>query len=150
MAENDSALLTEEFSPGCESLIFGQQITPSLRMLHPSVPQIISLWQVCLQNVNPLVKLFHAPLVQQMLLEAITDLGNIPKNTEALMFAIYLSSVASMNGQDCRRLMGQSKPSFVAKFSNLAQRALVNAEFLKSSNLVLLQAFTLYLVNVFP
>ncbi len=129
IAEDDSALLTKEFSSDGESLIFDRQVIPSLSMLHPSVPQIFGLWQACLQNVNPLVKLFHAPSVQQTLLEIITDLENISKNTETLMFVIYLSSIVSMNDHDCKSLMSESKPSLLAKFSNLTQRALINAEF---------------------
>jgi hypothetical protein len=111
------------------------------------VSQIFGLWQTYIDNVNPLVKLLHVPSVQQMILEAASDLQSTPKSTEALMFAIYLSSVNSMNDRDCRKTMGESRSALLANFSNATQQALVNTEFLKSTNLVVLQALTLYIVS---
>lgn len=83
-----------------------------------------------------------------MILEAATDPQRIPKSTEALMFAIYISSVTSMDDQDCRKVMGEARSDLLAKLSNAMQQALVNAESLKSTNLVVLQALTLYLVSI--
>jgi hypothetical protein len=84
-----------------------------------------------------------------MILEVVTDLESVPRSAEALMFAIYLSSITSMNDKHCRVTMAESKSALLARFSNATQQALVNAEFLKSSCLVVLQALTLYLVS-FP
>jgi hypothetical protein len=149
VTDDDNSLLGQELPASPENLIFGRHTVSSLFALHPTVPQVFRLWQTCLDNVNPLVKLFHAPTVQTMILEAVSDMRSVPKSTEALMFAIYLSSVTSMNNQDCERLMGESKPALLAKFSNATQQALVNTEFMKSINLVVLQALTLYLVSFF-
>lgn len=104
------------------------------------------LWQTFLDNVNPLVKLFHAPSVQQLILEASSSLDSVSSNTEALMFAIYLCAVTSLGDEDCERIMGQSRSMLIARFSNAAQQAFVNAEILKTSNLIVLQAFTLFLL----
>lgn len=145
---DDPTLLVEHLPATGESLLLGRQRGPSLSALHPTVPHIFWLWQTCLDNVNALVKIFHAPSIQQMILEAVKDLKNIPKSIEALMFAIYLASVVSMNDQDCRSLMGEPKAALLARFSNATQQALVNAEFLKSTNLVILQALTLFLVRL--
>ena len=82
-----------------------------------------------------------------MILDAVSDMSGISKSTEALMFAIYLISVTSMNDQDCTKVLGQSRPAMLAKYSDATQQALVNSEFLKSTSLVVLQALTLYLVR---
>lgn len=132
-----------------DSLIFGRQTTLSLVTFHPTVPRIFQLWQAYLNNVNPLVKLFHAPSVQQMILEAVADLVNVRKSTEALMFAYYLCSVVSMSDEDYRKLIREPKATLLIIFANATQQALVNAEFLKSADLVVLQALTLYLVSFF-
>lgn len=147
MTEDDKTPLTDQLPASGENLIFGRHTCLSLGTLHPTVPQVFGLWQTCIDNVDPLIKLFRAPLVQQMILEAVDDLDNIPKSTEALMFAIYLSSANSMNEQDCQKMMGESKAALLAKFSSATQQALINADFLKSTNLVVLQALTLYLVS---
>ena len=120
----------------------------SLASSHPTPVQIFLLWQTYLDNVNPLLKLFHAPTVQQSILDAASNLENIPQSTEALMFAIYFMSITSLRNNDCEKIMGESRPVLLARFSNATQQALLNAGLLKSSNMTILQAFVLFLVSV--
>lgn len=120
----------------------------ALRSFHPQPIHIFRLWQTCLDSVNPLAKLFHAPTVQQMILEASCDLDRVPVSTEALMFAIYLSSVTSLKDEDCKSIMGEQRDVLLTRFSYATQQALINASVLKTSNLVVLQAFTLFLVGL--
>lgn len=117
-------------------------------MRHPEPVQIFRLWQTFLDNVNPLTKLFHAPTVQQMVLDASTNIENIPRSTEALIFAIYLASVVSLSDQECESIMGEPKLVLAERYSISTQQALTNAEVLRSSNLVVLQALTLFLVRI--
>ena len=132
-----------------ECLLFGQPAPVNLHSSHPQPLQIFKLWQTCLDNVNPLVKLFHAPTVQQMILEASGNLDKLSTSTEALMFAIYLCATMSLSEEECKSMMGKSRAAIVLRFANAAQQALVNAKVLQSSNMVVLQAFTLFLVR-FP
>jgi len=106
------------------------------------------LWQTFLNNFNPLVKPFHAPTVQNVISEATTDLESISASTEALMFSIYLSAVSTMTEEQCMRLLSTSKPALISRYSDSTQQALVNSKFLKTTDLVVLQAFTLYLVRL--
>ena len=119
-----------------------------LSSLHPPPVQIFRLWQTFLVNVNPLVKMFHAPTVQQVILDATGDLSHIPRATESLMFAIYLISVMSLKPEECETICGETRTALVSKYSLAAQQALVNGKFLKSVNLYSLQAFALYLVSL--
>jgi hypothetical protein len=66
---------------------------------------------------------------------------------EALMFAIYSLAVTSMTEADCENMMGEQKSTLVLRYHNAAKQALVAANWIKSSNLVSLQAFTLFLVG---
>lgn len=115
--------------------------------MHPTVPQIMLLWQAFLNNFDPLVKLFHAPTAQITMSDVATNLENISPGTEALVFAIYLSATVTMTEQQCAQILKASKPEVVKRFSNATQQALVNAKFLKSSDPSVLQALTLYLVR---
>jgi hypothetical protein len=120
--------------------------TKDLSSHHPPPVQIFRLWQTFLVNVNPLVKIFHAPTVQQIIIDAAGDLSNVPRATEALMFAIYLISVTSLGAEECETIFGERRQTLLSKYSYAAQQALVNAKFLKSVNLYPLQAFSLYLL----
>lgn len=83
-----------------------------------------------------------------MIIEASGDLGNVARSTESLMFAIYLSSINSLGDEDCKSIMGEPKIPLLTRFSSVTEQALINAEFLKTADLMVLQAFTLFLVGL--
>ena len=109
---------------------------------------IFRLWQTFLDNVHPLIKIFHAPSVQQKVIDATANVEDIPKITEALMFSIYAIATTSMNNDDCQKIFNESKEVVLDRFQYGARRALRIAGCLRSSDIVLLQAFTLYLVSL--
>jgi len=104
--------------------------------------KIFQLWQTFIDNVNPLVKAIHMPTTQQLIIEASGNLEKIDKPIEALMFAIYHCAVASLRNEDCENMLGDSKAALLTKFSYAAQQALINAEVLRTSNLMVLQALS--------
>lgn len=135
------------YAPPAENLLMSFGTAPKdLSSLHPPMVQIFRLWQTYLVNVNPLVKMFHAPSVQQTILDASGDLRNIPRHTEALMFAIYFLAVSSLRHEDCEAMFGEAKGTLLTKYSHGTQQALINARYLKSLNIFTLQAFILFLV----
>lgn len=121
-------------------------VTSSLTASHPPPVHIFRLWQVFIDNVNPLTKIMHAPTVQQAILNASGDLDKVSASTEALMFAIYHFAIVSMDDEECQSILGESRPIMLAKYSTATQQALINAKVLRTSNLMVLQALTLYLV----
>jgi len=141
---NDTGLL-----PDPESFLLGLGSTSKdLSALHPPPVQIFRLWQTFLDNVNPLVRMFHAPTVQQTIIDVSGDLANIPRPTEALLFAIYLVAVISLRNDECESRFGEPRNKLLTRYSHGTQIALIKAKFLKSLNLNTLQALTLYLVSV--
>jgi hypothetical protein len=111
---------------------------------------IFRLWQTFLDNVNPLSKVIHAPTVQYQILEATGNLTNISKGVESLMFAIYAAAVNSVDDTECESILGESKSRVLPRYFMATQHALIRAGFLYSSDLVVLQAFTLFLVSNLP
>lgn len=82
-----------------------------------------------------------------MIIDASENLEQVPKSTEALMFSIYLLAVVSLTTEECEAMFSETRDSLISKYAGATQQALVNAKFLKSSNLVTLQAFSIYLVS---
>lgn len=119
-----------------------------LRAMHPNPLIIFRLWQVFLDNINPLTKLIHAPTTQQRLLEACANLENISKEWEAVMFAIYFSAFQSMSTDECQSVMGESKTALIRRYHPAVRSALVRANFTSSLDILLVQAFALYLLSV--
>ncbi len=118
-----------------------------LRSQHPEPIQGFRLWQAYLDNFNPLTKVLHAPTVQQALLEATGNLDDVSKSMEALMFAIYSCAVYSMSNSECENVTGGTKPFVLTKYQCATRQALVSAGLLRTSNMVVLQAYTLFLVS---
>ena len=130
-------------------LLFGLlPSTTDLSNLHPQPIHIFKLWQTFLDNVNPLTNIIHAPTMQHSILEAAGDVKHVPRGFEALMFAIYAFAVTSLSPGDCESMFEEPKLSLLAKYRLGTQKALIRAEFLRSSDLVILQAFVLYLVGL--
>jgi hypothetical protein len=117
-------------------------------LVHPSPVIIFRLWQTYLDNVNTLIKLLHAPTVQQQLLEATSNLDEIPRNLEALMFGIYSMAVVSMTDENCKKLFNEERIVVLKQFQTGTRQALQNAEYLRTSDIVILQAFVLLLVSI--
>jgi hypothetical protein len=94
--------------------------------------------------------------------------------TECLMFAIYYSTVISMSIVECREEFGEEKPGLLQRcvgslvfwvsfffyrssmsltafrYREGVEQALVQANFLSSRDITVLQAFVIYLVILFP
>lgn len=116
------------------------KVVTNLRPFHPQPVQTFKLWQAYLDNVNPLLKLIHTPSVQQMISHTSGNLDNLPKNVEALLFSIYTMAVESLDDSECMAILGESKAVASQRFKTATQYALLNASFLKTSDMMVLQA----------
>ena len=87
----------------------------NLTSFHPPATKIITLWQIYLDIVDPVLKFFHVPTTQQRVLNAIKDLANLDAATECLLFSIYYTAITAMPAPDCQRVFQQSKSSLVRR-----------------------------------
>ncbi|KAK5024870.1 hypothetical protein LTR13_010713 [Exophiala sideris] len=129
-------------------IVFEEHGKQGLATFHPAPLHIFRLWQIFINNVDPLVKVLHAPTVQQQILDASADFSLVPANVEALMFAIYSMAIASITTEECNAFFGSDRESLLVQYHAGARQALTNAGLLGSSDLVTLQAFILYLTGI--
>lgn len=130
-------------------LMLGSRKTATpLATLHPEPVQIFQLWQVFLDNVNPLAKVVHGPSLQARIVAGVGDLGRIDSVLEALLFSIYCMSVRSLSAEDCEVLFATAKEDLVARYSFGCQQALMNCGFLRTSDRECLTALYLYIVSL--
>ncbi|KAL8754881.1 MAG: hypothetical protein Q9199_004024 [Rusavskia elegans] len=127
-------------------LLFGFSNKGDLKRLHPPAINIFRLWQTYLSSVYPLTMVFHAPTIQQQILEATTDIENMPDSMEALMFAIYYAAVVALPPEECEAMFGLPQPAVVNKYMLATQQALNNAKLLKNLDLTVLQALVILLI----
>ncbi len=101
-----------------------------------------------LQNINPLTKLIHAPSMQADMIGAVKEPNSASTPKKALIFAIYAAAVMSMRDEDCISEFGEPRKALWEKYISATQGLLVAANFMKSRSLILLQAFTIYIVSI--
>ena len=130
-------------------LLFGScGSTADNSTLHPDPVQIFRLWQIYLDNVNPLFKVTHTPSLQGRIIEAASNITNIDPTLEALMFGIYCTSILSLTSDGCQTTFGSSKEDLLMSYQFGCQQALLKCGFLRSRDRDCLTAFYLYLVSV--
>jgi hypothetical protein len=127
-------------------LFCSRNASVDLSPLHPSQVHIFKLWQIYLDNINPLLKVTHTPSLQGRIIDAAGDVTNIKPSLEALMFSIYCAAVFSITQAECQKLFGSQREDVLASYQLGAREALLNAGFLKSGDRDCLTALHLYLV----
>lgn len=132
-------------------MLFGsRQTAVELYTLHPEPAQLFRLWQVYLDNVNPLLKVTHTPTLQGRIVEAASNLKEVPSTLEALMFGIYCMAILSLTVEECETMFKQPKEELSTRFQFGCQQALLNSNFLRTGSRDCLTALFLYLVRHLP
>ncbi|KAL3473827.1 hypothetical protein BJX99DRAFT_189353 [Aspergillus californicus] len=136
---------------GSSDPLFGShEVEVDLASLHPAPSQILRLWQIYLENVDPLFKVTHTPTLQARIIEAIGNLKDIKPALGALMFSIYCVATMTLLPQDCQELFALSKDQLVNGYHRSCRQALVQSGFLCSDDRDCLTALYLYLVSLRP
>ncbi|GIK00861.1 hypothetical protein Aspvir_004890 [Aspergillus viridinutans] len=127
---------------------FPFHLGPSLPLgpLHPSHLVISTIWQTYLDVVDPVLKLFHVPTVQRHVFSLIRGQPVLNPPTECLMFAIYYSTVVAMSAAECQSEFHEDRTTLLSRYRMGVEHALLKANFLNSMDMMVLQAFSLYLI----
>lgn len=132
-------------------LLFGSSKSDvPLSTLHPQQVHIFRLWQIYLDNINPIFKITHTPSLQTRLLEAAADVTTISPPLEALMFSIYCVAVVSLQDEECNSLFGSPKEELLSSYQLACQQALQNCRILRTTDIESLTALFLYYVSWLP
>ena len=142
-------LWDQRYRNGNDHLLFGSRKTNvDLSTLHPPQVDIFRLWQIYLDNVNPLLKVTHTPSLQSRIIDAASDLANVGPALEALMYSIYCVSIMSLDGNECQKRFNSSKRDLLNGYQFGCQQALLNSQVLRTGDRDCLTALYLYLVNL--
>ncbi|KAK7427045.1 hypothetical protein QQZ08_006472 [Neonectria magnoliae] len=132
--------------PDDDHILFGSRVAAvDISTFHPEIVDIFRLWQIYLDNVNPLLKVTHTPSLQVRIIEAASNVKKIGNALEALMFSIYCMSIVSLGADECQSMFGLSKENLLMKYQFGCQQALMNSGFLQSADRDCLTALYFYL-----
>ncbi|KAL5117156.1 hypothetical protein ACEQ8H_004981 [Pleosporales sp. CAS-2024a] len=130
-----------------QGFIFGYSSTNvDMQALHPVEMQARQFWAAFKENVDPLVKVLHIPTFEPIFLNAIAQIDKIPKTLEPLLFAVYYGAVTSTVSQECRERWGEDRTVMLNRYRFGLEQALARANFLYCDEVVVMQAFIIFLI----
>ncbi|KAE8449463.1 hypothetical protein EG329_008071 [Mollisiaceae sp. DMI_Dod_QoI] len=134
------------------TFLFGHNLgasAPDLREFHPLPSQIPYLLDVFSDNVNSIVRIVHVPTIAKMVRDLRGNrLTSLTPANEVLMFSIYYAAITSMEEDDIMTNFGFTKSELNLKYRLGLEQALAKADFLNVPDLVLVQAFAIFLCLV--
>lgn len=147
----DPADVTPPLSPEFrdESFIWGHA-SPGhdLHQSHPPAHIIDRFVEIYTENVEPVMKLFPMDTVRSQIEQIKQRPAGVSRGTEALFFAIYYAAITSISPENCFSSTGESKDTLQPKYRHHVERALARANFLRSEEIVVLQAFVLFITSL--
>ncbi|KAL4863329.1 hypothetical protein BDV12DRAFT_177571 [Aspergillus spectabilis] len=129
------------------SALLKPQAAIDLDPLRPGLSMIAALWQRYLEVVDPLLKIFHTPTVQKLVIKAIQGRTMLDHVSDCLLFAIYYAAVASMSREDCETELEEERCVLLNRYRAALNHCLSQLNLLGSTDMMVLQAFTIYLVT---
>jgi len=110
---------------------------------------MLDLWEIFVENVDPLSKVVHIPTLKPAFQKAVTDPSRtIPRSLEALMFAIYSTAIMSLRDEECKQRFSEPHRDLLSRYTRATEAALSRAKFMGTTNLAVLQALVLHLLAV--
>ncbi|KAE9975191.1 hypothetical protein EG328_003415 [Venturia inaequalis] len=138
---------TSHPSPHDQGFMFGHSSqNVNMFALHPPKEHVAIYWQVYKENVDPLVKVIHAPTIEPTILKSADGLDKIHRGLECLLFAVYYGAITSMWPEEVRKLFGDEKLELLTRYRFGLEQALARAEFLQTDEIIVLQAFIIFLI----
>ncbi|TDZ67972.1 Aurofusarin cluster transcription factor aurR2 [Colletotrichum trifolii] len=110
--------------------------------------EILRLWQVFLERVNPMTKVIHVPSLEPIVFEAATDRFNVRPEVEALLCAVNVLGIMALTDSEAQQVLNVAKSKALEKSSLALKKALSRVDFLRKYNLTILQCLVLYLVSL--
>ncbi|KAL4958023.1 hypothetical protein BDW69DRAFT_204741 [Aspergillus filifer] len=107
------------------------------------------LCQIYLQNVDPIIKILHRPSLSKCMLDGSPYPGASQEDhsDQALECAVCYAAANTMSEAQCQEAFKSSKASVVTMYRKMCEGAIERTGLLTTRNMIVLQAFILYLVG---
>ncbi|KAK3698411.1 hypothetical protein LTR37_016981 [Vermiconidia calcicola] len=113
---------------------------------HPTHAEAMMMWESHVESVEPICRILHIPSTSMMVLLSSQQPKTASKAQECLLFAIYHFAIYSMAEEQCAEKFEQSRSKLLQRYHFAARQALVNAGFLRTTEMAIMQAFVLFLL----
>ncbi|KAL4999811.1 hypothetical protein BDV10DRAFT_183959 [Aspergillus recurvatus] len=151
-ASQDMSINLPDFPPAAlvgtrSSMLLHPQAPVDLDLYRPTPQTIAALWNKYLEIVDPVVKIFHTPTVQRLVMQAIQGRNKLDLALECLLFAVYYATVAAMTPLACESELQEDRLSSLRRYRTAIENMLSRLNLLNATDMAVLQAFTIYLIT---
>ncbi|TAQ90946.1 hypothetical protein B7494_g684 [Chlorociboria aeruginascens] len=94
------------------------------------------LWEIHIQSIDPIMKVFRAPSMQPMIDEVLSGSNQISKGTHYSLAAIKFAAVTSLTNAECWACMNTSRQSLLDLFRSEVQAILDVTNYLVTHSLI--------------
>lgn len=122
--------------------------TNSVLQFMPSTDQLLTIFDVFQENVDPVARVFHRPTLQKVITGAMNESSRISKTVQAVVFSICFAAVTSVDELECVKLFGEEQQRLLARYRFGVEQSLARARFVESQNFNVLSALVLFLLCV--
>ncbi|KAI9046231.1 Zn(II)2Cys6 transcription factor [Aspergillus affinis] len=107
------------------------------------------LCQIYLQRVDPFFKILHRPSLSAFLIDRKPYQNYAPQSLapKALKYAVCFAAICSLDEREYEHIFKTNKTLMVERFQKEAESVLVEADYLTTHDLTVLQAFVLFLLS---
>ncbi|OAF99373.1 uncharacterized protein CC84DRAFT_1210248 [Paraphaeosphaeria sporulosa] len=116
----------------------------SLRTFYPHSNLIPKFWDHYALHVDTMFKVLFKPNVARLIHDASSGFPVDPSG-ESLLFAVIYAVIASSPPEECRALYGAERKQLLRKYRIALERALVQAGWMATQEIVVLQSLAIYL-----
>ena len=148
-ATDDDYNVEESVRASHQSFVFGGASASGNVDLSPLPSQMLFIWQVFCENVDPFIKVLDTEATERSIRQVKSKLQTLDSEMEALTFAVSLAAVVSLDEPEVELNFGIPKPRLLARLRVGTERALSKAEFMTTKSLAVVQAFVIY-ITVLP
>lgn len=131
------------FDPASGALL---GFTQDLLEFHPPYTDALTLWAIHTRNVEPLCRILHIPTTTRMVESVSRRPSTATRGQECQLFAIYHFAIYSLQDEDCQREFNQPRAVLLSRYGHALRQALVNASWLRTTEMSVMQAYMLYLI----
>ncbi|EXF79248.1 C6 zinc finger protein [Colletotrichum fioriniae PJ7] len=110
--------------------------------------EVLRLWQVFLERVNPMIKVIHVPSLEPLVFEAATDRFNLSPDLEALLCSINVVAIMALSEAESIQMLKLEKAKALRNSMSALKKAMSKVDFLRKYNMTTLQCLVLYLVSL--
>ncbi|KAH8822092.1 fungal-specific transcription factor domain-containing protein [Xylogone sp. PMI_703] len=127
------------------SILLGSSDTADSKVYQPTRWHALQLWQTYLNNVEPLLKVFHTPTIQIDIYRAINTNNDVPEDLKSLLFSVYFAATTSLSAADAGNLLGMPRATALENYKRGLEHSLHKSDVFNLPNMRTLQALTIYL-----